>query len=194
MLAQLEDWLFEALARSEGKTEIVNYRLVTEIMPGRDSANAAQEIFVSIRAHLRQRRLPGFAAADGYDYKVHGGAHQSFRPDASYDVGPSPGMNLPERAPRFAAEVRSVGDYGPAAEDMIRCKRENYFDAGTLVVWDVDRERDDGVRLFRDGDAETPATVFRRGELAHAEPVVPGWTTPVDDLFMPEPTEEDHAG
>ena len=185
-LAQLEDWLFEALERSEGKVEIVNHRLVIEITPGRNSAYAALEIAVSMRAHVRARRLPGFASANGYDYKVHGGAHQSFRPDASYDVGPSSGMDLPKRAPRFAAEVRSVSDYGPAAEDMMRRKREDYFDAGTLAVWDVASGNDDAVvRLFRDGDAETPASVVRHGELAHAEPAVPGWTMPVDDLFEP---------
>ena len=71
----------------------------------------------------------------------------------------------------------------------MREKREDYFDAGTWVVWDVDLESDDVVRLFRDGDAGTPAVVFRRGELAHAEPAVPGWTMPVDDLFEPDVAE-----
>jgi len=26
-------------------------------------------------------------------------------------------------------------------------------------------------------------TVYRRGQIAEAEPAVPGWTMPVDDLF-----------
>ena len=96
-------------------------------------------------------------------------------------------MDLPKRAPRFAVEVRSASDYGPAADDTLREKRSDYFAAGTLAVWDVDLESGDAVvRLFRDGDAETPAAVFRRGERAHAEPAVPGWTMPVDDLFEPE--------
>jgi hypothetical protein len=61
-------------------------------------------------------------------------------------------------------------------------KRADYFATGTLVVWDVDLLSDDVVRVYH---AETPerAKVFRRGEIAEAEPAVPGWTMPVDDLF-----------
>ena len=186
-LIQVEEILFDMLARAEGKAEIVNHRLVVEVMSGTAHSHAALEVAVSLRAYVRGRGLPGRAATDGLDYKVRGGTHQSFRPDASYDVGPGSGMDLPERAPRFAVEVRSASDYGPAADDMLREKREDYFDAGTSVVWDVDLESEAAVVcLFRDGDAETPAAVFRRGELAHAEPAVPGWTMPVDDLFEPE--------
>jgi hypothetical protein len=31
-------------------------------------------------------------------------------------------------------------DYGPAAEDQMAAKRADYFEAGTLAVWDVDRK------------------------------------------------------
>ncbi len=185
-LVQTEGLLFDLLARAEGKAEIVNHRLVIEMMSGTAHSHAALEVVVSLRAYVRHHRLPGRAAADGLDYRVRGGAHQSFRPDASYDVGPSSGMGLPTRAPRFALEARSACDYGPAAEEMLREKREDYFDAGTLAVWDVDLLSDHVVCLYRDGDAETPAATFRRGDLAHAEPAVPGWTMPVDDLFEPE--------
>lgn len=184
-LTQLEACLFDALERVEGKAEIVNHRIVVEIMSGNAHSHAALEVTLSLRGHLRRHGLPGRAAADGLDYKVPGGAHQSFRPDASYDVGPSSGMGLPQRPPRFAVEVRSAGDYGPAAEEMMREKRADYFDAGALAVWDVDLLSEKVVRLYRDGDAETPAAVFHRGELAHAEPAVPGWTMPVDNLFEP---------
>ena len=34
--------------------------------------------------------------------------------------------------------MRSSGDYGLAAEDELAAKREGYFEAGTIVVWDVD--------------------------------------------------------
>ena len=71
----------------------------------------------------------------------------------------------------FAVEVRSEGDYGPKAEPAMASKRRDYFAAGTRVVWDVDL-LDEVVRCFR---AETPRKplVFRRGELAHAEPAGP---------------------
>jgi Uma2 family endonuclease len=61
-------------------------------------------------------------------------------------------------------------------------KRVDYFAAGTLVVWDVDLLSEAPVRTYRADDPENP-TVFRRGESAHAEPALPGWSLPVDDLF-----------
>jgi Uma2 family endonuclease len=61
-------------------------------------------------------------------------------------------------------------------------KRADYFAAGTLVVWDVDVLRDEVVRVYQASDATAPA-VYRRGEVADAEPAVPGWQMPVDELF-----------
>jgi Uma2 family endonuclease len=88
-----------------------------------------------------------------------------------------------EGAPVFAVEVRSEGDYGPAAERAMAEKRRDYFAAGTLVVWDVDVLRDEIVRVYRASDPEKP-TLYPRGEIAEAEPAIPGWTFPVNDLFV----------
>jgi hypothetical protein len=38
------------------------------------------------------------------------------------------------------------------------------------------------VKVYRDTDPDHP-TVYHRGEMAEAEPAVPGWTMPVDELF-----------
>ncbi len=92
-------------------------------------------------------------------------------------------MRFFEGAPVFAAEVRSEDDYGPAAERAMAAKRADYFAAGTLVVWDVDLLCEDVVRVYRSSDPENP-TLYRRGDLAEAEPAVPGWQMPVDDLFI----------
>jgi Uma2 family endonuclease len=85
-------------------------------------------------------------------------------------------------APVFAAEVRSENDYGPLAEQEIAAKRDDYFAAGTLVVWDVDLLNEPTVRKYHAADPTNPIP-FRRGETADAEPAVPGWRMPVDDLF-----------
>jgi Uma2 family endonuclease len=87
-------------------------------------------------------------------------------------------------APIFAAEVRSENDYGPAAERKMAAKRADYFAAGTLVVWDVDLLSEDAVRVYRASDPDRP-TIYRRGDIAEAEPAVPGWRMPVNDLFQP---------
>ena len=55
-------------------------------------------------------------------------------------------------------------------------------DAGTLVVWDVDVLRAEVILVYRATDPARPR-VHRRGEIADAEPAVPGWRLPVDDLF-----------
>lgn len=62
-------------------------------------------------------------------------------------------------------------------------KRADYFAAGTLVVWDVDLDSEWVVRVYRASDPLTP-TIYKRGQLAEAEPALPGWTMPVDDLFL----------
>jgi Uma2 family endonuclease len=61
-------------------------------------------------------------------------------------------------------------------------KRADYFAAGTRVVWDVDVLEDDLVRVYRAADPANPMS-YRRGEHAEAEPALPGWSMPVDDLF-----------
>ena len=55
-------------------------------------------------------------------------------------VGPPPSnrMRFVEGPPTFAVEVRSENDYGNAAEAEMADKRADYFQAGTLVVWDID--------------------------------------------------------
>jgi hypothetical protein len=71
-------------------------------------------------------------------------------------------------------EIRSENDYGPEAEGAIARKREEYFAAGTLVVWDVDLLGDEVIRAYSSRGLDKPR-VFRRGEVADAEPAIPGW-------------------
>jgi Uma2 family endonuclease len=108
---------------------------------------------------------------------------ESFSPDASYYAGPFPAdeMRFIEGPPTFAVEVRSESDYGPGPEAEQAAKRADYFQAGTLVVWDVD-PRAETVTVYR-GDAGKPLAVFRNGDSADAEPAVPGWVLPVADIF-----------
>jgi Uma2 family endonuclease len=91
-------------------------------------------------------------------------------------------MRFLEGAPIFAVEVRSEHDYGPRAEREMAAKRADYFACSTQVVWDVDLQSEDMIRSYKTSDPENPV-IFRRGEIADAEPAVPGWRMPVDDLF-----------
>jgi Uma2 family endonuclease len=143
---------------------------------------AASEIAFSLRHYARLMRLPGTAVTDNAGFVVNLPNRESFSPDAAYYEGPNSGMRFFEGAPRFAAEVRSENDHGPAAELEMAAKRADYFAAGTLVVWDVDLLNEDVVKVYRASDPTHP-TIYRRGEIAEADPAVPGWTMPVDDLF-----------
>ncbi len=91
-------------------------------------------------------------------------------------------MEFIQGAPVFAVEVRSKSNYGPAAERAMAAKRADYFAAGTQVVWDVDLLGADVVRVHRASDPDRPRG-YRRGERAEAEPALPRWSMPVDELF-----------
>jgi Uma2 family endonuclease len=165
----------------DGKAEIVNGEIVHMAPTGWGPTYAATEIVVSLRAYVRAHNR-GKAVGDNCAFRVKLPDRESFSPDAAYYEGPNPGMKFFNGAPQFAVEVRSEGEYGPAAERDIAAKRADYFAAGTLVVWDVDLLSQDVVRVYRASAPQTPA-VYRRGDTAEAEAAVPGWTMPVDDLF-----------
>jgi Uma2 family endonuclease len=166
---------------AQGKAELVDGEIVSMSPTGAAPNDAAFEITASLKAHAR-RTGRGRAVGDNAAFRVELPHRESFSPDAAYYLGPDPGMGFYQGAPVFASEVRSEGDYGPAAEQAMAEKRRDYFAAGTQVVWDVDLLRDDVVRVYRATDSDRP-TRYRRGERAEAEPAVPGWTMPVDDLF-----------
>jgi Uma2 family endonuclease len=169
------------LYRIDGKAELVDGEVVTLMPTGDEPGYAGDEIFVSLREYVRRTGY-GRAVGDNKGFRVHLPHRESFSPDAAFYTGPRAGMRFFEGAPVFAVEVRSEGDYGPKAEEEMADKRADYFQAGTLVVWDVDLQNADVVRKYTVDSPHTP-TFFRRGDQAEAEPAVPGWTMPVDDLF-----------
>ena len=163
------------------KAEIVNGEVVlmspTGSRPGRASFNIAS----SLRGHELPGK-PGYAFGDNVGFAVNLPNRDSFSPDAAWYIGNIDSMKFLEGAPTFAAEVRSENDYGPTAEREIAEKRADYFAAGTLVVWDVDLLSEEIIKVYRSSDPDNP-TVYGRGEIAEAEPAVPGWRFPVDELF-----------
>ena len=171
----------EDLYKVEGKAELVNGEIILMSPTGCLPGYAGDEIFSSLREYSKRRKL-GLAVGDNKAFVVNLPHRKSFSPDASLYVGADTGMKFFQGAPVFAIEVRSEGDYGPKAERQMARKRADYFAAGTLVVWDVDLLSDNVVRVYRSNDPENPA-IYRRSEIAEAEPAVPGWTMAVNDLF-----------
>ena len=176
----------EDLYKVEGKAEIVNGEILIMSPTGILPSYVAGTIFTSLGTYSRQQKL-GYAMGDKLAYIVNLPHRKSFSPDVSLYIGKLT-MKFADGAPVFAVEVRSKGDYGRYAERQMANKRADYFAAGTLVVWDVDILSDDVVKVYRAADPETPV-IYHRGENAEAEPAVPGWTMPVDELFP-----EDYEG
>ena len=174
----------EDLYRVDGKAEIIRGELVLMTPTGGLHGYAVVEIAASLREHGR-RTKHGLALADNVGFIVNLPNRRSFSPDVAFWTGGPLTRKFIEGAPIFAVEVRSEDDYGPAAERAMADKRADYFAAGTLVVWDVDVLEEQVVRVYRANDPTGPTT-YRRGELAEAEPAVPGWSMPVADLFPPE--------
>lgn len=164
-----------------GKAELVNGELVLMSPTGGIPGFAGDEIFFSLRNYVRMTNF-GRAVGDNKGFLVNLPNRKSFSPDAAFYLGPSATMKFFSDVPVFAAEVRSENDYGPKAEQEMADKRADYFAAGCRVVWDVDLLTADVVRVYR-ADAPEQPTIYRRGDLADAEPAVPGWKMPVDDLF-----------
>src|SRR5205809_1223744 len=165
-----------------GKAEIVNGKLVLMSPTGGLPGYATGEIFASLRQYAR-RTKSGYAFGDNVGFIVNLPNRRSFSPDAAFYTSKPAGMQFLQGAPVFAVEVRSEGDYGPRAEARMSRKRRDYFAAGTLVVWDVDLLSNEVVKVYRASDPQHPI-VYRRGDVAEAEPAVPGWTISDDDLFL----------
>lgn len=186
----LADPLVEQLMAFEGKAEIVNGHIQEVMATGFDPGYAGDEIYVSLRAHARALG-EGIAFADGKGFLCDLPHRRSFSPDAAFYTGPRSGMAFMPEPPVFAVEVRSENDYGPQAERAMAQKRADYFAAGTLVVWDVDLQNEEVVAKYQAVSPLSPQ-IFRRGEVADAQPAVSDWKLNVDELFAP-PNQERQA-
>lgn len=169
----------------KGKAELIGGRIVRYMSTGMLAHRVTKRLF---------RRLDDFvmglgrgeANGDNLGYAIRPplpSGRQSFSPDVSFYDGPLPPdlQDFVDGPPTFAAEVRSKHDYGPAKDRDYADKRKDYFFAGTIVVWDVDPVAKT-ITCYNASDPLT-STVFRQGDVADAEPAVPGWRLKVDDVF-----------
>jgi len=173
------------LMNVEGKAELIGGRIVEHtasgIIPGRVSRRIVRSL-----DDFTPRLGIGEAFGDNVGYAIDPpltSGRQSFSPDASYHMGQLPAnqMGFAEGGPTFAVEVRSENDYGPWADREYAAKRADYFEAGTLVVWDVDPVGQTVTKY--DSANRTVGTTFRPGDTADAEAAVPGWRLDVTALF-----------
>jgi Uma2 family endonuclease len=172
------------LAREHGKAELIGGRIVPLMASGLKLNQIAGQIYRSLDDHAKRTGI-GVAVTDNMAFAVPQlpSGRESFSPDAAYHVGPllSDKMRFIDGAPIFAVEVRSGGDYGVSAERELAAKRADYFAARTLVVWDVDSKAE-CIHVYRSA-TPAPAETSKRGEIANAEPAVPGWRLDTSTIY-----------
>ena len=169
------------LYKVEGKAELVRGEIVHMAPTGSRPGRAGGKIYRRLADH-EDRVGGGIAFPDNVGFLVNLPHRASFSPDVAWYTGPETGMRFCEGSPVFAVEIRSEHDDGRRGERDMREKRADYFACGTLIVWDVDLQSEDVIKSYKASDPKSPV-IFRRGEMADAEPAVPGWRMPVDELF-----------
>jgi Uma2 family endonuclease len=163
------------------KAELVNGEIVIMSPASAGHGRKAGRIYQSLLEY-EEFTGRGIALPDNVGFIVDLPHRQSFSPDAAYFFGPYNEDEFIDGAPAFAAEVRSPEDFGPAAESVLADKRADYFAAGTQVVWDVDMIRDKVIRVYRAASPDRP-TSYGVGDVAEAEPILPGRKLAVADLL-----------
>lgn len=165
------------LYREKGKAELIAGRIVRPVPTGFRPGVVGGRIYRSLDDHAAAVGR-GVALPDGVGFVVDelASGRRSFAPDAAYFLGPLPSdeMEFLDGPPTLAVEVRSKSDHGPAAEAEMAAKRADYFEAGTLVVWDVDLLAG-VVRKYRSDAPDVPIE-YDEDVRADAEPAVPGWS------------------
>lgn len=164
-----------------GKAEIVHGRIMRMAPAGFGHGRISYRLCRALTQYEAEYGA-GFALPDNVGFLVDLPNRKSFSPDAAYVwEWPEDPEGFYRGAPVFAAEIRSEHDYGATADREYREKRSDYFAAGTLVVWDVNpRERI--IYAYRYDRLDEPA-VFAVGQVADAEPALPGWRVGVDEVF-----------
>jgi len=83
---------------------------------------------------------------------------------------------VPDLVPDLAVEILSEGN----TPGEMRLKREDYFRAGTVLVWQVDPRRRQ-VSVY--AQVDPPAVVLMATDMLMGDPVLPGFALPLADLF-----------
>lgn len=170
------------LYRIKGRAELVDGKIVIYPPKGHASSVAKGNILYSLHDHARKTgEGEAYPGSLGYVIQRLPNGRESFCADTSYYRGPVPDdpWSFIYGPPTFAVEVRGEPDYGHVADKERADKREDYFQAGTLVVWDVDPLAYT-ITCYR---RHQPVVTFQRGQTADAEPAVPGWRITVDEVF-----------
>ena len=182
MTAPVRQGTIADLYRIKGRAELIDGRIILYPAKGHAPSVAKGNILYSLHDYARKTgEGEAYPGSLGYVIPRLPNGRESFCADTSYYRGPFPDdpWSFIYGPPTFAVEVRGEPDFGPVADAERADKREDYFQAGTLVVWDVDPLAQT-ITAYR---RHQPPVTFRSGQTADAEPAVPGWRITVDEVF-----------
>jgi Uma2 family endonuclease len=165
----------------EGQIELVDGKMVQLPFHTIGEAQTVGNILASLKKYEDHVSIDGTLSST-IVYVVDLPHRKSFSPDVSFTVVfPDNPMDFIPGAPVFAAEIRAPDELTTEADVTFAKKREDYFAAGTTVVWDID-PWNETVKSYSATRREEPI-VYRRGTIADAEPALPGWQIAIDDVF-----------
>ena len=136
----------------EGQIELIDGKMVQLPFHTIEEARTVGNILVSLKRYEDRRpRGSGRAFMSTIVYVVDLPHRKTFSPDVSFAVTrPKNPMDFIPGAPIFAAEMRGPDELTAQADVAFAEKRNDYFAAGTKVVWDVDPWNADREVVFRD--------------------------------------------
>jgi Uma2 family endonuclease len=163
--------------------ELVDGILVEKTMGAYESM-LAMEIGCLLRNFVKPRKLGTVLGSDGL-LKLAPGLIRipdvAFLSMAKFPRGRFPKQKAPPLAPDIAVEVLSESN---TKREMAE-KLEDYFRAGARLVWYFDPERRE-VTVF---DSLTVKRIVKESEILTGEPVLPGFTLDLAELFGELPPE-----
>ena len=173
------------LMRAEGKAELIGGRIVRFMATGRKPNRVAGRIFRSLDDHAEATGR-GEAYTDNMGFAVPElpSGRESFSPDASYYVGP-----LPANPMRFIDGPPDPRRRGPQRGRLRPGRRACHGRQAGRLLRGGDRRRlgrrhrGRAIHVYRAGRPGPHAT-YARGQVAEAEPAVPGWRPEVDAFFQ----------
>lgn len=167
----------------EGKAELICGKVVPLPLLGARPGLIVGNIASSLNDYsCKTGRGEAFTPTIVYAIRELPSGRESISPDVSFYDGPFPEneMGFIQGPPTFAVELTAKSRTYQLSEIELAAKRDDYFEAGTLVVWDVDPTAET-VACYR--NATDPPIIWKRDDVADAEPAVPGWSMPVNDIF-----------
>jgi Uma2 family endonuclease len=177
----------DLVARNErkhtGLVELVDGTLVEKVM-GFSEGGLALDLAFFLQLYLRDHPVADLLSSSS-PMRLPGGMVRL--PDLAlirwerYPHRQRPREAVPTLVPDLAVEILSESN---TAAEMTR-KRREYFEAGTTLVWQIDPRRRE-VAVYTGLEQLQTLT---EGDTLTGEPVLPGFTLPVSDLFRRVPPE-----